>query len=150
MNFYTVRTLKMYNYLNDIRIGQETNEETSKNNVLYLNIDETIIFYNYLRDNNLPFNDIDIKLPSVLYIDMDSINDQLDEYKENLDNASQFFGDDSSLFISYPESKYEDGTIDNIDKVMIAGDTIYYSDSSLPMYNSQILLCKSKNYDVTI
>lgn len=150
MNFYTVRTLKMYNYLNDIRIGQETNEETSKNNVLYLNIDETIIFYNYLRDNNLPFNDIDIKLPSVLYIDMDSINDQLDEYKENLDNASQFFGDDSSLFISYPESKYEDGTIDNIDKVMIAGDTIYYSDSSLPIYNSQILLCKSKNYDVTI
>ena len=67
-----------------------------------------------------------------------------------LDKANGYFGDDASLFVEYPKSKYEDGTTLGLDKVEVTGDEIFYSDSSLPIYASQIMYCYSKDLDVSI
>ena len=93
---------------------------------------------------------IDLKKETIVYIDHDSLNDQKKEMQDALDKANGYFGDDASLFVEYPNSKYEDGTTLGLDKVEIAGDDIYYSDSSLPIYASQIMWCYARDYDVSI
>ena len=67
--------------------------------------------------------------------------------KKDLDKAGNYF-DDASLFVQYPNSKYQDGTLLGLDKVEDADTEIYYSDSSLPLYGSQILRCYGKEYDL--
>lgn len=144
-NFYTVRSLKLYEYVTQ-NIKQPNEDSTE------IDLDglETRKFYLYLKAQNLNYNSINQKLETILYIDNDSINDQRNQLKKDMDKASQYFGNDTSLFVQYPDSKYEDGTLLGLDKVQEAGDMIYYSDSSLPLYGSQILRCYSQGYDVSI
>ena len=143
-NFYTVRTLKTYNFINE-KIKPFTNIETD----MELNNDETVILYNFLKENKLGTNDINKDLTTILFFDMESINEQNNEYKNNIDTASEYFGEDTSMFVNYPTPKYSDGTITGLDKIQKAGNDIYYSNSSLPIIGSQILRAYSKNLDVS-
>ena len=144
-NFYTVRTLKTYHYIN-----QKIKSTDSSVNDLYLNNEETISLYTFLKENNLDTTNINTKLDTMIYFDMDSINEQQTEFNETVDTATGFFGEDTSLFVTYPESKYKDGTIMGLDKIQQAGNEIYYTNSSLPVIGSQIMRSYGKNLDVSV
>ena len=144
-NFYTVRTLKTYHYIN-----QKIKSTDSSVNDLYLNNEETISLYTFLKENNLDTTNINTKLDTMIYFDMDSINEQQTEFNETVDTATGFFGEDTSLFVTYPESKYKDGTIMGLDKIQQAGNEIYYTNSSLPVISSQIMRSYGKNLDVSV
>ena len=144
-NFYTVRTLKTYHYIN-----QKIKSTDSSVNDLYLNNEETISLYTFLKENNLDTTNINTKLDTMIYFDMDSINEQQTEFNETVDTATGFFGEDTSLFVTYPESKYKDGTIMGLDKIQQAGNEIYYTNSSLPVIASQIMRSYGKNLDVSV
>lgn len=144
-NFYTVRTLKLYDYIIENIKKQETDKPE-----IELNNDETKTLYNYLIENNLTANEINTELDTLLYIDIESIQEQQEELKNEYETASQYFKEDTSLFIDYPDTKYKDGTIIGLDKIQKAGNEIYYSDSSLPIINSQIMRCYKKDLDVSL
>lgn len=140
-NFYTVRSLKLYDYI--------TNNVTSIGTNIEINIDisDTRKLYLYLKNIKSNYEIINQKLPTILYIDQDSIAEQRNNMKNDLNKAGNYF-DDASLFVQYPDSQYLDGTLLGLDKVEDAETEIYYSDSSLPLYGSQILRCYEKNYDL--
>ncbi len=140
-NFYTVRSLKLYNYITKsiVYIGSDIE--------VNIDIPNTRKLYLYLKNANLNYDVIKQDLPTILYIDQESIKEQMDAMKKDLDKASNYF-DDASLFVQYPDSKYPDGTLLGLDKVEDADPEIYYSDSSLPLYGSQILRCYGKDYDI--
>ena len=144
-NFYTVRTLRTYHYIN-----QKIKQTDSSVNDLELNNDETITLYNFLKENNLDTTEINTKLNTLLFFDMDSINEQQIEFNETVDTATGFFGEDTSLFIKYPDTIYKDGTINGLDKIQKAGNNIYYTNSSLPIIGSQIIRSYRKNLDVSV
>lgn len=144
-NFYTVRTLKLYDYItNNIKQQETINTEIELNN------EETKVLYNYLMQNNLKYNEINEDLDTLLYIDIDAINMQKNEFAKEFNKAEQYFGTDTSLFVDYPDTSYVDGTITGIDKIQQAENIIYYSNSSLPIIGSQIMRCYKNNYDVSI
>ena len=140
-NFYTIRTLKLYNYItNSITpLGVETE--------VNIDIPNTRKLYLYLKNAKSNYEIIKQELPTILYIDQDSINEQRNAMKKDMDKASNYV-DDASLFVQYPDSKYPDGTLLGLDKIQDADLEIYYSDSSLPLYGSQILRCYGKDYDI--
>ena len=140
-NFYTVRSLKLYDYI--------TNSITSIGTNVEINIDipDTRKLYLYLKNAKSNYEIIKQDLPTILYIDQDAITEQRNAMKKDLDKAGNYF-DDASLFVQYPDSKYQDGTLLGLDKVEDADTEIYYSDSSLPLYGSQILRCYGKDYDL--
>lgn len=140
-NFYTVRSLKLYDYI--------TNSITSIGTNVEINIDipDTRKLYLYLKNAKSNYEIIKQGLPTILYIDQDAITEQRNAMKKDLDKAGNYF-DDASLFVQYPDSKYQDGTLLGLDKVEDADTEIYYSDSSLPLYGSQILRCYGKDYDL--
>ena len=144
-NFYTIRSLQTYNYVSE-RIKRPQGDSPE----LELSLEETRTLQLYLKARSLNYSMIDLKKGTIVYIDHDSLNDQKKEMQAALDKANGYFGDDASLFVEYPNSKYEDGTTLGLDKVEIAGDDIYYSDSSLPIYASQIMWCYARDYDVSI
>ena len=140
-NFYTVRSLKLYDYI--------TNSITSIGTNVEINIDipDTRKLYLYLKNAKSNYEIIKQDLPTILYIDQDAITEQRNAMKKDLDKVGNYF-DDASLFVQYPDSKYQDGTLLGLDKVEDADTEIYYSDSSLPLYGSQILRCYGKDYDL--
>ena len=140
-NFYTVRSLKLYDYI--------TNSITSIGTNVEINIDipDTRKLYLYLKNAKSNYEIIKQDLPTILYIDQDAITEQRNAMKKDLDKAGNYF-DDASLFVQYPDPKYQDGTLLGLDKVEDADTEIYYSDSSLPLYGSQILRCYGKDYDL--
>ena len=140
-NFYTVRSLKLYDYI--------TNSITSIGTNVEINIDipDTRKLYLYLKNAKSNYEIIKQGLPTILYIDQDAITEQRNAMKKDLDKAGNYF-DDASLFVQYPDPKYQDGTLLGLDKVEDADTEIYYSDSSLPLYGSQILRCYGKDYDL--
>lgn len=142
-NFYTVRSLKLYDYI--------TNSITSIGTNVEINIDipDTRKLYLYLKNAKSNYEIIKQGLPTILYIDQDAITEQRNAMKKDLDKAGNYF-DDASLFVQYPDPKYQDGTLLGLDKVEDADTEIYYSDSSLPLYGSQILRCYGKDYDLYI
>lgn len=133
-NFYTIRTLKLYDYVSD-------NITTLTVDTKTMNIDntQTTQLYNYLQQNNLEYRQLTPKLSSVLYIDTEALQAQREELDKNINQLQQYFGEDASLFAHYPNSKYRDGTTIGLNTVEIAGDTVYYSDSLLPAIGSQIM-----------
>lgn len=144
-NFFTIRSLQLYHYVTE-HIKQTKDDSPE----LQLSLEETRTLQLYLKASSLNYEAINIKFETILYIDYDSINEQKNEMQKALDKANGYFGDDASLFVKYPNSKYEDGTTLGLDKVEIAGDEVFYSDSSLPIYGSQIMKCYSRDYDVSI
>lgn len=140
-NFYTVRSLKLYNYISNsiTQIGSEIEVD--------IDIPGTRKLYLYLKTTKSNYEIIKQELPTILYIDQDAIKEQRTAMQKDLDKASNYV-DDASLFVQYPESKYPDGTLLGLDKVEDADPEIYYSDSSLPLYGSQILRCYGKDYDI--
>ena len=87
-------------------------------------------------NNNLDYRSLNTNNNTTLYIDTESLNKQREERDSMLEDLNQFFGEDSSLFVSYPKTDYNDGTTLGLDKVEIAGNLVYYSNSSLPMIGS--------------
>lgn len=140
-NFYTVRSLKLYDYITNSITSIGTNVEIN------IGIPDTRKLYLYLKNAKSNYEMIKQDLPTILYIDHDAIAEQRNVMKKDLDKAGNYF-DDASLFVQYPESKYQDGTLLGLDKVEDADTEIYYSDSSLPLYGSQILRCYGKDYDL--
>lgn len=140
-NFYTVRSLKLYDYITNSITSIGTNVEIN------IGIPDTRKLYLYLKNANSNYEIIKQGLPTILYIDQDAITEQRNAMKKDLDKAGNYF-DDASLFVQYPDSKYQDGTLLGLDKVEDADTEIYYSDSSLPLYGSQILRCYGKDYDL--
>lgn len=140
-NFYTVRSLKLYDYITNSITSIGTNVEIN------IGIPDTRKLYLYLKDAKSNYEIIKQDLPTILYIDQDAITEQRNAMKKDLDKAGNYF-DDASLFVQYPDSKYQDGTLLGLDKVEDADTEIYYSDSSLPLYGSQILRCYGKDYDL--
>ena len=143
-NFYTVRTLRTYHFI------------TSKIKVLdssvtdmELNQEETITLYNFLQKNNLDTTEINTDLDTILYFDVEQINEQQEEYNQSIESVIDTFGDDTSLFVQYPETKYNDGTLAGLDKIKKAGTEIYYSNSTLPVNPSQILIAYGHDLDVS-
>ena len=142
-NFYTVRSLKLYDYITNSITSIGTNVEIN------IGIPDTRKLYLYLKNAKSNYEIIKQGLPTILYIDQDAITEQRNAMKKDLDKAGNYF-DDASLFVQYPDSKYQDGTLLGLDKVEDADTEIYYSDSSLPLYGSQILRCYGKDYDLYI
>lgn len=140
-NFYTVRSLKLYDYITNSITSIGTNVEIN------IGIPDTKKLYLYLKNAKSNYEIIKQGLPTILYIDQDAITEQRNAMKKDLDKAGNYF-DDASLFVQYPDSKYQDGTLLGLDKVEDADTEIYYSDSSLPLYGSQILRCYGKDYDL--
>ena len=140
-NFYTVRSLKLYDYITNSITSIGTNVEIN------IGIPDTRKLYLYLKNAKSNYEIIKQDLPTILYIDQDAIAEQRNAMKKDLDKAGNYF-DDASLFVQYPDSKYQDGTLLGLDKVEDADIEIYYSDSSLPLYGSQILRCYGKDYDL--
>lgn len=140
-NFYTVRSLKLYDYITNSITSIGTNVEIN------IGIPDTRKLYLYLKNAKSNYEIIKQDLPTILYIDQDAIAEQRNVMKKDLDKAGNYF-DDASLFVQYPDSKYQDGTLLGLDKVEDADTEIYYSDSSLPLYGSQILRCYGKDYDL--
>ena len=140
-NFYTVRSLKLYDYITNSITSIGTNVEIN------IGIPDTRKLYLYLKNAKSNYEIIKQGLPTILYIDQDAITEQRNVMKKDLDKAGNYF-DDASLFVQYPDSKYQDGTLLGLDKVEDADTEIYYSDSSLPLYGSQILRCYGKDYDL--
>lgn len=140
-NFYTVRSLKLYDYITNSITSIGTNVEIN------IGIPDTRKLYLYLKNTKSNYEIIKQNLPTILYIDQDAIAEQRNAMKKDLDKAGNYF-DDASLFVQYPDSKYQDGTLLGLDKVEDADTEIYYSDSSLPLYGSQILRCYGKDYDL--
>ena len=140
-NFYTVRSLKLYDYITNSITSIGTNVEIN------IGIPDTRKLYLYLKNAKSNYEIIKQGLPTILYIDQDAITEQRNAMKKDLDKAGNYF-DDASLFVQYPDSKYQDGTLLGLDKVEDADTEIYYSDSSLPLYGSQILRCYGKDYDL--
>lgn len=141
INFYTVRSLKLYDYITNSITSIGTNVEIN------IGIPDTRKLYLYLKNAKSNYEIIKQDLPTILYIDQDAITEQRNAMKKDLDKAGNYF-DDASLFVQYPDSKYQDGTLLGLDKVEDADTEIYYSDSSLPLYGSQILRCYGKDYDL--
>ena len=154
-NFYTIRTLKMYHYV-DRNIHSlsppppENNLEPMETNTVEINDEETTKLYNYLTENNLDNKVINPKLETVLFIDKDALNLQQNQMDEKTDALTKFFGDDASLFVEYPETNIKDGTFDGIDKIQVIENEIFYTDSSLPVIGSQILRAYQQNLDVNL
>lgn len=140
-NFYTVRSLKLYDYITNSITNIGMNVEIN------IGIPDTRKLYLYLKNAKSNYEIIKQNLPTILYIDQDAITEQRNAMKKDLDKAGNYF-DDASLFVQYPDSKYQDGTLLGLDKVEDADTEIYYSDSSLPLYGSQILRCYGKDYDL--
>lgn len=140
-NFYTVRSLKLYDYITNSITSIGTNVEIN------IGIPDTRKLYLYLKNAKSNYEIIKQDLSTILYIDQDAIAEQRNVMKKDLDKAGNYF-DDASLFVQYPDSKYQDGTLLGLDKVEDANTEIYYSDSSLPLYGSQILRCYGKDYDL--
>ena len=140
-NFYTVRSLKLYDYITNSITSIGTNVEIN------IGIPDTRKLYLYLKNAKSNYEIIKQDLPTILYIDQDAITEQRNAMKKDLDKAGNYF-DDASLFVKYPDPKYQDGTLLGLDKVEDADTEIYYSDSSLPLYGSQILRCYGKDYDL--
>ena len=140
-NFYTVRSLKLYDYITNSITSIGTNVEID------IGIPDTRKLYLYLKNAKSNYEIIKQDLPTILYIDQDAITEQRNAMKKDLDKAGNYF-DDASLFVQYPDPKYQDGTLLGLDKVEDADTEIYYSDSSLPLYGSQILRCYGKDYDL--
>ena len=140
-NFYTVRSLKLYDYITNSITSIGTNVEIN------IGIPDTRKLYLYLKNAKSNYEIIKQDLPTILYIDQDAITEQRNAMKKDLDKAGNYF-DDASLFVQYPDSKYQDGTLLGLDKVEDADTEIYYYDSSLPLYGSQILRCYGKDYDL--
>lgn len=140
-NFYTVRSLKLYDYITNSITSIGTNVEIN------IGIPDTRKLYLYLKNAKSNYEIIKQNLSTILYIDQDAITEQRNAMKKDLDKAGNYF-DDASLFVQYPDSKYQDGTLLGLDKVEDADTEIYYSDSSLPLYGSQILRCYGKDYDL--
>ena len=140
-NFYTVRSLKLYDYITNSITSIGTNVEIN------IGIPDTRKLYLYLKNAKSNYEIIKQDLPTILYIDQDAITEQRNAMKKDLDKAGNYF-DDAYLFVQYPDSKYQDGTLLGLDKVEDADTEIYYSDSSLPLYGSQILRCYGKDYDL--
>lgn len=140
-NFYTVRSLKLYDYITNSITSIGTNIEIN------IGIPDTRKLYLYLKNAKSNYEIIKQGLPTILYIDQDAITEQRNAMKKDLDKAGNYF-DDASLFVQYPDPKYQDGTLLGLDKVEDADTEIYYSDSSLPLYGSQILRCYGKDYDL--
>ena len=140
-NFYTVRSLKLYDYITNSITSIGTNVEIN------IGIPDTRKLYLYLKNAKSNYEIIKQGLPTILYIDQDAITEQRNAMKKDLDKAGNYF-DDASLFVQYPDPKYQDGTLLGLDKVEDADTEIYYSDSSLPLYGSQILRCYGKEYDL--
>lgn len=140
-NFYTVRSLKLYDYITNSITSIGTNVEIN------ISIPDTRKLYLYLKNAKSNYEIIKQDLPTILYIDQDAITEQRNAMKKDLDKAGNYF-DDASLFVQYPDPKYQDGTLLGLDKVEDADTEIYYSDSSLPLYGSQILRCYGKDYDL--
>ena len=140
-NFYTVRSLKLYDYITNSITSIGTNVEIN------IGIPDTRKLYLYLKNAKSNYEIIKQDLPTILYIDQDAITEQRNAMKKDLDKAGNYF-DDASLFVQYPDPKYQDGTLLGLDKVEDADTEIYYSDSSLPLYGSQILRCYGKDYDL--
>ena len=140
-NFYTVRSLKLYDYITNSITSIGTNVEIN------IGIPDTRKLYLYLKNAKSNYEIIKQGLPTILYIDQDAITEQRNAMKKDLDKAGNYF-DDASLFVQYPDPKYQDGTLLGLDKVEDADTEIYYSDSSLPLYGSQILRCYGKDYDL--
>lgn len=140
-NFYTVRSLKLYDYITNSITSIGTNVEIN------IGIPDTRKLYLYLKNAKSNYEIIKQGLPTILYIDQDAITEQRNAMKKDLDKAGNYF-DDASLFVQYPDSKYQDGTLLGLDKVEDTDTEIYYSDSSLPLYGSQILRCYGKDYDL--
>lgn len=140
-NFYTVRSLKLYDYITNSITSIGTNVEIN------IGIPDTRKLYLYLKNAKSNYEIIKQDLPTILYIDQDAIIEQRNAMKKDLDKAGNYF-DDASLFVQYPDPKYQDGTLLGLDKVEDADTEIYYSDSSLPLYGSQILRCYGKDYDL--
>lgn len=140
-NFYTVRSLKLYDYITNSITSIGTNVEIN------IGIPDTRKLYLYLKNAKSNYEIIKQDLPTILYIDQDAITEQRNVMKKDLDKAGNYFND-ASLFVQYPDSKYQDGTLLGLDKVEDADTEIYYSDSSLPLYGSQILRCYGKDYDL--
>lgn len=142
-NFYTVRSLKLYDYITNSITSIGTNVEIN------IGIPDTRKLYLYLKNAKSNYEIIKQDLPTILYIDQDAITEQRNAMKKDLDKAGNYF-DDASLFVQYPDPKYQDGTLLGLDKVEDADTEIYYSDSSLPLYGSQILRCYGKDYNLYI
>ena len=140
-NFYTVRSLKLYDYITNSITSIGTNVEIN------IGIPDTRKLYSYLKNAKSNYEIIKQGLPTILYIDQEAIAEQRNAMKKDLDKAGNYF-DDASLFVQYPDPKYQDGTLLGLDKVEDADTEIYYSDSSLPLYGSQILRCYGKDYDL--
>ena len=138
---YPVRTYRLFKYISDelrlIRNGEVTRVISSV---------ECELINEWIDKNDSESLHIDTSKNNTLYIDYESINEQMNCINEKRKSLSQLIDEDMiDLFIDC-DIKYHDGTFNHLSNVEILGDTIIYSDSRLPRMGSEILMAQYNGY----
>lgn len=150
-NFYPIRTLECYDYV--------TQNITRPNNVADIEIDvnQTKKLHKWLKEHGRIIDIIDTEIGTTLFFDFSVINDQIRIMDDETNRIRKTYNiEEAKLFVKYPKVKYQDGTFDNLlavsllencdEELNYTKSDIYYNDSSLPMFGSQIMMAINKGY----
>lgn len=138
---YTIRTLSLFNFIKSLGL-----------------IKEGIVQFNVSREDAVRINrkiseldDGSIKIDTtakliILFIDYTSIREEMRCREERRKELGQLM--DDSLVDVYIDcqSKYKNGTFDNMENMEQVGNKIIYSDKNAPRMPSQILLAQMRGY----
>ena len=143
-NFYTVRSLHLYNYVNNSFIHDKliTHDYTIEK-------EQTNEMISWLNDNSI-YHSLHNDMQTTLYIDYDNIKKQQEQLDSDTEKAMEFFKEDVSLFVNLPDSEFKDGTYNCLNDLEVMEDDIFYNDSSLPVSSSQLWIAFSKQLDPSI
>ena len=126
---YTVRTVGLYRHITEKLNITMSGDVTSE----LLTYDEMTNINEWLKTNEPQASQINTEGYTKLFIDMDSILEEmrcLENLKQELESV---FGPGSeNLITDTSDCQKIDGTFDNIDKIEMCGDMIAYADSLLP------------------
>ena len=142
---YTVRTVGLYRHVTEKLNITMSGDVTSE----LLTYDEMTNINEWLKTNEPQASQINTEGYTKLFIDMDSILEEmrcLENLKQELESV---FGPGSeNLITDTSDCQKIDGTFDNIDKIEMCGDMIAYADSLLPRLPSQIDILLAQGYDL--
>lgn len=134
---YPVRTYQLYRYIVDslgiIKEGEVVKEIDS---IYCEQINE------WIDKNDKDSLHIDLEKNNTLYIDYDSINEQINCINEKRKSLSQLLNEDMiDLFVDC-DIRYHNGSFEHLGNVEILGNVIMFSDSSLPRLGSEIMMAQ--------
>ena len=138
---YTIRTYPLYRYIID-NLGIISEGEVTKD------IDSMTCGYinEWIDKNDTQSLHIDSTKNNTLYVDYESINEQMACINEKRKTLSQLIDEDMIDIFVDCDIRHHNGTFEHLGNVEILGNTIIYSNSSLPRMGSEILMAQYNGY----